>query len=368
MPEMFDITQLSNPTYAATMPARIDTMELMLQYARLGAASPESVTEDSWLVRGMYEIAEWGKRTGRSHFAGIGPIGALQINLHSEVNGNDTTWWVDTLCDHRPEASETRALVNLALAHGAKGLNYYKFNGDFWGFWKGDSLLHTDPAHYNYELGFGGWKVADTIYHRLNVPIRQLGSPDTVGYFMDLYVGWQATTRELRSLHTWIRRIAPLLVRLKWRDAYSIHYQTDHAEYSYDDNFTHRPLPSDEIITAVTARHPITGEVDSADETFVEIGLFDTQLGYDEFGARDPMRDSNYTFVLNRRVFETGNYAPDDVSYSTAIRDVLDSLTETREITIEFNLANPDTNHQFNVTTQVPAPGTGVVDRGVRCG
>ncbi len=409
VPEMFDITQLTNPTYAAGMQARIDTMNYVLQYARLGAAVPgQKGSEYLWLVQSLQESAEWAQRSGRRHFAFIGPVNAIKIAItDSTLLSSDTTITVDTvvmtdtvtnvqdttitidtavadyysyqrdtILEHRPERSETRMLVRLALAYGAKAISYYTFESTPWARRaEQDSLIVKDFT----EIGMCGLGIDDRTINRLDWSLLDpnlatatknydslgafLGTVtyDSVGVIDDLYVGWWDTYREVRETNEWVRRIAPTLLGLQWRDAYSLHFAVDAPYTTHDDdtvNVQHRPLPSDEIITKIEARHPVTGALDSDAETFVELGLFETRFGKGGGVTNDPRFDSNYAMILNRRSFETGNYDTADVSYPSSTRALLDTLSETRTYTIHFNLKNPDSSQYTFIRVREIAPDT----------
>ncbi len=104
IPVFFDLDELGTPSYDATMQARIDTMERILQIGRFGAASLQPVDEGTWLIRGLYETAEWGKRSGKNHFAGIGPTSGYFLRLDSTLQQDGVTWnyHTDTIVEHRP--------------------------------------------------------------------------------------------------------------------------------------------------------------------------------------------------------------------------------------------------------------------------
>ncbi len=153
-----------------------------------------------------------------------------------------------------------------------------------------------------------------------------------------IYFGFRNIYNELKESLPRIRELGEFMTRLRWRDAYSLHFQTDLPASTYDDSLVlHRPLPPGEIVTEVTARHPVTGAVDSAYATYVELGLFQTVIDT-AGGVRNRWKDTNYLFVVNRRMFETGNYDTADIPYSAGVKALLDTLSETRLISLKLNL------------------------------
>ncbi len=162
--------------------------------------------------------------------------------------------------------------------------------------------------------------------------------------YNDLWTGWRTRTEGVRKLNERVKMIGTEMRKrkLEWRDAYSVHHQSRKPGTTDTNIATVRPLPTDEIITEVTTRHPVTGVVDSTWATFVELGLFFTKT--EDAAEPDPLLDTNHVYVVNRRTFER----PDDISATTARGRKMDTLTESREISLTFHLENPDTTEQYN--------------------
>ncbi|MCB0714058.1 MAG: hypothetical protein KDD67_17165, partial [Ignavibacteriae bacterium] len=358
VPHLFDFDSMSISGYAALLQGRIDTMELLWQHGRLGAAIPGQTfnyTEGKthlWRMKTMYETAHLGRITGRRYtgYAGLQSF----FKIASGAGG------YDTLMDHRFERAEVRALLNaMVLGYGSYGLALYKFNVYPWHLFDDNDYLITEKVA---ESGFGGLTLRDTLYNFIDYPLqlRTSGSVDangefrhdTLGMIDDLYFGFRDTYKELKERLAWFKQIGSYTKRLHWRDAYSIHFQQDEPAAEYDgaggtQGVLHRTIPSNEIIKGVKAWHPITGVVDSLNRTYVEIGLYDTMIDTTG-GVRNRLNDTNWISVVNRRVFETGNYDSADIGYSSATKAILDTLSETRTIELTLKLVSPDTSNQYN--------------------
>lgn len=352
--ELFDFDSLGSATYAATLPERIEHAELLWNHARMGAAAPGQNLDDrilrSWRVRGLYESAALSRDMGRPFQNYIGPISNISISFQQQdvENGLPVTGY-DTNCDHRFERAELRTILRLGLAYGARGLTFYKLPTYPWG--KVDP--RSDSGHsaghmlITEEIALSGFTGIDTVNNFIDWTVRNAKVIDTVidgqiindslGVVPGLYTGFRNTYREIRESVPWVRQMGEFMTRLRWRDAYSLHFQTDLPDNNYDSALVHRPLPPGEIITELTARHPVTGAVDSAWATYVELGLFQTVIDT-AGGVRNRWKDTNYVFVVNRRMFETGNYDTADIPYSAGVKALLDTLSETRLISLKLNL------------------------------
>lgn len=370
IPELFDFDSLGSPTYLPSLPGRIDTMELIFQHTRMGAATNEpdiaQKFDDLWRLRLLYQSALFSRDMGHpmQNYLGANPWFRIKFN--------ETTEEYDTIADHRYERSELRLLMRLALAYGARGITFYRQITWPWG--------QTDPystdGHINghllfsdAETGLCGFEVADTAYNFKDWAILDpnpghadsiVGSVvyyDSIGTIPNMYFGFRDTYKELKESLAWMREIGPFMSRLRWRDVYSIHFQADLPGNSVDDPLQHRPLPSDEIVTEVTTWHPATGVVDPEYATYVELGLFETTIDTTG-GVRDVMKDTNYVFVVNRRVFETGNYDTVDIPYSSGVKALLDTLSGVRTIKLTFNLGHPDSTQYAFIRVREVLPDT----------
>ena len=387
IPLFFDFDSLSNPAYAATMQERIDTMELLWQHGKLGAATPGQDLEDKfhlWRIRGLYESRKFAQQIGRPYmeYAGIQswfhiwclPTDSTYLRTDTTIQDGNTILTdvygdylmdCDTILDHRHERAEVRTLLRLPLIYGARGLTLYTFEAAPWVKYALDgeslvSLWGEEGTGFKgaRELGFGGWPISDTAHNILDFYLfhpyvytpngDQTVTYDTLGVIPGLYLGFRDYKKEIGQSLGWLKRVGPLLQRLKWRDAYSIHFQADLPEQTHDDKLSKRALPSDEILTSVRTWHPVTGEIDSAWATYVEVGLYETIIGTNG-GQRNRLLDTNYIAVLNRRVFSTENYDRVDIGYSSSVEALLDTLSESRVIALKLHgLVNPDTSNQYN--------------------
>lgn len=264
---------------------------------------------------------------------------------------------LDTHVTRIPEASEIRAMMNMGLAYGATGVIHQVLTSAT------NVVSRTPTAHGNYvgviDFGMAGQGTRDTTrdwyarlpiyspgddYHYQNAPVRY--------YLPSVFLGWGTRTRETRRLNRWLRRVGPELVKLRWRDAYSMHFAVpqEYTVPAYDRDidgdwytvreleFRPRPLPADEIVTDVTARSIETGRVDDARRTYVELGFFEPlPAGASASGVA---KKTHHVFVVNRRTFERGDDSASGVD-SGRVR-MMDRLAETREITLHLNLGGSD--------------------------
>lgn len=351
IPELFDFATVTNPDTAGTLPGRIEHMELFWNYARMGAATPGQDEGDNehlglWRVNGLSESARRSRLMGRPFQNYIGPISNISISYQDgAINDYDTN------LTHRFERSELRTILRLGLAYGARGMTFYRLVTYPWAEKDTNTGGNHVPGHmlFNKEIGMCRDNVDDTLYNFVDLVTRDsdLGNAvvdgngdliyDSTGVIPGLYTGFRNLHREMQQSMPWIREVGSFMTGLCWRDAYSMHFQANNPATPHDDTLQYRQLPSTEIVTAVTSRHPVTGATDIPANTYVELGLFDTVIDT-VGGTRDYWGDTNYVFVVNRRIFETGNYDTADISYSAATRALLDTLSGTREITLQFNM------------------------------
>ena len=330
IPEFFDLDELGDEEYDASMPGRIADMEETWQRVFLGAHTP---FPQSWPYRvshvnNMAADARRGRRLGRRVATLIGPNSQLTINFDEESGQRDT------IANHRFERSEVRCLTNLALAYGSKSIVWYEQNGYPWM----KKAVDGGPAGNIPVMGFGGLTTADTVHNVYDWVLRRPGQEDSIGLVQNYFLGFADAYREIGDIGRWLHRVGPRLATLRWRDGYSAHWRMRRPGNMIDTGRRPRPFPSDEIVTDVRARHPVSGTVDSVWNTYVELGLFETTVGTVN-GLREPLRDTNHIFVVNRRTFEP--YSRIDVDYSDAAERLIDSLAENRTITLQLNLVPP---------------------------
>ncbi len=269
-----------------------------------------------WQLTALGRAADVSRRTGRRIILWTGVHTTLHI-WNREKGGRT---YRDTLIGHIPEASEIRANVNIGLAYGIRGIQYSYLGANVNEYYGRDFIADFGPV---------GATTADTqnvVDYRLRSPWYI--SPEFGDSISQFYTGWGTRLREIRWVNrTWIPRIWPHLRRLRWRDAYSVHFTTpqDYAAGST------RPFESTEIVQAVQARDR-EGRVDSPSETYVEVGLFESRKG------ASPSTDTAWVMVVNRRTFER----PDDVPPTSRRGRLMDSLAEWRLVTVRLHLPPVD--------------------------
>ena len=308
----------------------------------------------------------------------IAICGATNIISYDTVN---ITWTGDmdsltnkdyvTRLGHQIEVSELRNAANLALCYGADGMTYYWLNtnlnllgGKTLTFPKGpngpDTLLWGSRDYFgivgeSWDEVLNGTSTDVVDLHLRSQGIWTLGPFIPDGHFRDtvedVWVGWKTLPEGMKSLNDHIETLGTEMKRrgLRWRDAYSVHHQAENPTTSDTDNDFPgvRPLDASEIITQVRSWDTRTEAIDSTWGTYVELGLFYTIQ--DTAADPDPMLDTNYCWVQNRRTFQR----PPDISDTTPRGRLMDSLTENRTIELRFNVPNPDTSNQYNVWIRV---------------
>ncbi|MBS1914091.1 MAG: hypothetical protein JST22_19040 [Bacteroidetes bacterium] len=322
------------PLLRATREAIENDYERVLQIVRMGQYYPFTPAWP-WSLGNVTRLGEGARvsdATGRRMIATL----FTTAELHLRVRGR--TRPLDTLLSHVVEASEMRTMANLALCYGARGIHYY---------WLGNytNYLYRSPENpdlwvgVNDSWGSNGPLTRDTtldhadtfaLTDNVATPRYPQGTPRVL--IPNFYVGYGVRTREIKRLDAWLPRIGAEMARLRWRDAYSIHACVAHPHID-GRQVPLRPLPAGEIVREVRAASR-DGRVDAPSATYVELGLFKTVAGLGADGATDSLRTVDHIFVVNRRSFER----PDDVPASSPEGGRLDSLAESRRITIRFGL------------------------------
>jgi len=324
-------------------PQAVDDYSVTLNRSYLGYHRTEDYSDQLWFLRGsslqwLGEYARISRETGRRMVGILSANSHTAFRLYTDTSGTNR---LDTLISHIPERAELKLLWNLNLAYGAKGvgwwwigsirdmLNAYIPNG-------GDTIWYGESHGAWGPVGVYLDTTSDmtTSYSFTSSHSTQPHEPRVV--IDSFYCGFGVRSRALRWLHTaWTPTVEPWIMRLRWRDAYSIH-QTLPRALEIDTLRGWRPLPSDEIVTEVTARSPWSSQDDPTTSTFVELGLFDTWTDSTN-GVYDPTKDTVHFMVVNRRTFER----PDDVDPSSPRGRLMDTLAETRIITLKLNMPNP---------------------------
>jgi hypothetical protein len=310
--------------------------EPVLQIHRFGQFAPEGVAWP-WNLGNVMNLAHGSlasRESGARMISTVFTTGELHFRLR-EPEGS-----VDTLMSHPPEAAELRALVNLSLAYGARGIHYY-WLGNYINYAYRSPLAPDKWIGSNDSWGSNGPLTGDTTLDHIdpleitdNQPTAEhpRGTPRII--VPDFFVGYGVRTRELKKINAWLAEIGPELAKLRWRTSYSIHMTGPHPNIDAK-QVRPRPLPAGEIVRAITttARN---GAVDPPHATYAELGLFDVTPGMNG-GRRDSLRDVHHIYVVNRRAFER----PDDIDASSPRGQMLDQLAETRKLSIRFNLMRP---------------------------
>ncbi|MDB5034869.1 MAG: Filamentous hemagglutinin family outer membrane protein [Chlorobi bacterium] len=333
------------------------------QYWSLGFYTRDSLkdVEYAWMVNKLGHAAWAGRRTGRRliQWPGVHISGALHW-VTDEANPSYAR--LDTGIVHLPDAAEIRTNVSLGLCYGVSGVHYSFAGFAPTNFAPASASLHLPSAPtaqlYNWDndFGFMGVHLSDSMDRALPLILTPPG-PAAIT-IPDFYIGFGVRMREIRNIDSWLTRIGPEIMKLRWREGYSIHTTVAQPTFSGPPQYPARLLPSNDIVTAVTAQDRF-GKQDPAQFTFVELGFFDRHHGAD---SSDHMLDTNYVFVVNRRTFER----PTDVDSTTALGHLMDSLAETRTINLKLNLTHPDGGHyNFVRVTEIqpdvtPLPWTGV--------
>jgi len=318
--------------------AGIDSFEVTLQRGYVGK-NVQGVGVLGGIAGVLNKGASESRRTGRRFIQVPGVIAHLELRgrAFQDTVGIDTVGGVpvpdldsvfvrDTLFSHVPEASELRMLIGMGLCYGIHGVDWWRMQSS------------QDEAFQENGLGYTWWSFRDCCFGSNGLTATQntenwvesfnVGTQDVFGNRQvrltvpNFYVGWGDRTGAIRQMNFWLRSgLGAQMMRIRWRAGYSIHATVIDPERQSTENLEkdtlYRPLPSSEIVTRVTSRQPITGEVDSTWRTFVELGLFEAK------------GDTNYIAVCNRRTYEP---IPDGVT------DWRDTLAEQREIRLTLNL------------------------------
>jgi hypothetical protein len=179
-------------------------------------------------------------------------------------------------CDRIMEPAEIRNIANMSLVMGAKGI-FWQVLSHHMNFMELDTPSNVwHGLLLDYPIAGGG--TGDTTQnHLVDMPITNRLRDTTLFTMPDsFWTGWQIRSRAVRHYNAWLKRVGAELMRLKWRDAYSIHaqrsvrYRRSFEEgcdsnlywHNYLDSTTPRPLPSNEIINRVTTR-TLAGRLDT---------------------------------------------------------------------------------------------------------
>lgn len=352
----------------------IEEYEKHLQRIMVGQYRPsrEGLADQNvrdWLIGwGALAVLGPAARVSRATGRRLVQLPSINANLDFRIYNDGGTWKLDSVAGHFPTEAELRAMVNIGIAYGSKGVMYWTL-GSYNNFlnhryqngpdtvWGSSSPAGGGPS----GGGFGpvgctwqGTFTHDTVTDVTDFPFHSAFStaPSIPRVIVpDFYVGFGARTRAMKRMNERLAELASVLTGLTWRESYSIHYTVPWPRTGEMLDFGSRPVDSGEIITQVTARSPITGVVDSVWATYVELGLFDKKT--DSTGGKyDPLRDRHFAYVVNRRTFQR----PDWIDPSSVRGMRMDSLAESRIVTLRFNLPHPDSTQYPFIRVREVAP------------
>jgi hypothetical protein len=322
------------PLLEPTADAIENRYEPVLQIHRFGQFSPTGIAWP-WSLGGVSNLGHGAlasRASGARMIATVFTTGELHVRL------KDAADRVDTLMSHPPEAAELRAMVNLSLAYGAHGIHYY-WLGNYTNFAYQSPVDQSKWLGSNDSWGSNGPLTSDTVLDHAdtfrltdNRPTPQYPRGTPRIFIPNFFVGYGTRTRELKRIDAWLALVGPELAKLRWRDSYSMHMAVP-GPHIDERQVRPRPLSAGEIVRSITAASR-RGVVDPPHATYVELGLFEP-VAPGASGARDSLRDTAHIFVVNRRAFER----PDDIDAASPLGRTLDSLAESRKLTIRFNLA-----------------------------
>lgn len=256
-----------------------------------------------------------------------------------------------TLFGHIPEESELLATLNLGLCYSARGVHWSFLGNPLNEFDTTGIPIGGGEYRSNYGADWGpiGPSYSDStadIMTPLVLQTRDTWPHQTTVTLDTCYVGWRNRLRTIRWIdNVWVPGLWPRLKRLRWRDGYSMHFQeTQLYSYRYTQEswqMRERPLPSNEIVTSIRSygRDDTLAftRLDSATQTYVELGLFDKLTGM-TLGSPDPYKDTMHLFVVNRRTLDR----PGDVAAGSDRGKTLDSLSEWRRVLVHLNIPRRD--------------------------
>ncbi|MBS1911798.1 MAG: T9SS type A sorting domain-containing protein [Bacteroidetes bacterium] len=256
----------------------------------------------------------------------------------------------DTIRSRVEEASEIRMMINLGLCYGSRGVHYSWIGSDSSEFYASSSPDVTRPFQFYNDFGPVGWR-SDMRENHLDRLILQGGDADPTHYAQkhfevaDFYTGWGNRYNEMRWMNGWLSRIGLAMAGLRWLDGYSMYFRHDQS-WMAGDTLTQshaRNLDDSTIVEYITA-YDRDGHPDADSDTFVELGLFDTNPGVDSSGRPNRLYDTNSIFLVNRRTFER----PGDIPDTTELGRRLDTLADVRRLVVRLrNIHHPDSS-QYN--------------------
>lgn len=329
----------------------VDIFSRAMQRQSFGAYAPGGYM--IWpLLTGINNIghaASVARRTGRRLIVWPGVMTNLRVLW--QQTGENQYQLLDTQFSHQPEVEDQKMIVNLTLAYGGSGIHLSWVGSDTNEFGSEYKHLGGDTVLYNYgsDLGLVGQFTSDTTNDVLSPYV--LGNTSYLAAHRveipNFWTGWQSRSRGMRWLtKTWIPKLWPTLRRLHWRDAYSIHFTALQTWFnpSTDDLKAlvtrQRSIKAGEIISKIEAygRDDTLAftRLDSATNTFIEVGLFDK---LSEVSSNpDPYNDTNYIMLVNRRTFARGA----DIDSTSERGRTMDSLAEWRRVVVYLNIPRRD--------------------------
>ncbi len=291
------------------------------------------------LVLSRLGPAGWAsRRTGRRLIQWVGSFSTMFVHWITTTPAGRDTLYRDTIFSHMIEGAELRGLINLGLCYGSRGIHYAYLGGSYQEYSQpvplGNGTFGRNYLSYFTPLGPHANDTDETLEQVRLESSPDLGPPTQRDTIRGIWTGRGSRQREMAWLDTaWLPSIGRQLRRLRWRDAYSIHYTAPQpyiARYA-PRTATSRPIAPGEPVRALNAVDR-NGRPDPAENTFVELGLFDVLPGRDAHGNHDPAADSTFIMLANRRTFER----PADIPAASPRGAYLDSLAETRTLVVQL--------------------------------
>ncbi len=368
LPELLDLDSVGISSYDATLASRISQYDEMVQRLQFGRYDPgnagfyyEHVRGADWPtvlrlgllgdVHRMAVSAQASRETGKPWIPVPGCVTFFSIRDSVNTAVQPPVVGVDTISSPNQTESEIFANVGMMLGYGARGILWYNLisfpaadtsngvyvsdsDGQFWG-----------------SNGYYTKDTMDNVFHPLELKKDHPWNGSARLTVPDFYVGWRDATRAIKKINRWIARIGPELLKLRWREGYSMHFATPWSGKLIDTVF--RPYDTDEIISGFRTRSPFSQAWDSAHKTFLEVGFFDEVTD-----TTNPILSKQHVFLTNRRTFRkpidtcwSGYCDRDTVINGDTVTvydfdrsvTILDTLAGTRVVEATLNLEHPDT-------------------------
>lgn len=376
LPELLDLDSVGIPSYDNSLSDRIDTYDEMVQRIQFGRYDPgnqefyfDTVRQPDWphvlrpalygMVNFMAESAITSRETGKPWVPLPGVVTHFQVRDHLNTEADPDVYTYDTISSPNPTESELFGTVGMLLGYGARGIMWYTMISEPRA--GASSLKSGEYVSIGAVSSWGsnGYYASDTV-HNVYRPFELKDDHPFYGpariSVPAFYVGWRDGTRAVKKINAWVKRIGPELLKLRWREGYSMHFTVPWTGKQIDTVF--RPLDSEEIISGIRTRSLFSTSWDPAHRTFIEANFFDPLIDSTN-GLPDPLKTKHHLFLTNRRTFRK----PADTCWFTGYCDrdtvidgetvtvydfdesvtILDTLAGTRLVEVKLNVDHPDT-------------------------